>query len=541
MGPCHSRHHQGHRTAACARPPPARIRQSNARAFTQSCTGPKQSRAHAGSALPDLDVAVCSCSVLLLTRPRPLADAVSLQGRGRSQLTPGPVHHCYRVTTLTVWLGARGSRYSALLRRRRCKVAMGLAGGIVRRVLSKSPCSSAGGNSERSPGDHKRRWGSLRLYLCGDESGGAAAADDDDDEDGTVVSAGSFEACAVIQIPLARQGSDVDGGVQDSSSGCPEELRRRVQGDHGLPTEPVGEEEAAALIQSEFRRFMARRRLLQEMLIRSSGQEGLEPKSPASASIAASVEVQVGESLSNLRLSDDGGGSSPTPSAQHRASHKSRPQVFRAKEWDDSTLSSNVLRMRIQSRMEATTRRERALAYAFSQQLRSGGGTKKRSSRSEQGDFNVGWSWLERWMATRQAEPAADDCASKNATDAGSAVAGRRVVVAVRRRQDVAAVEEKESCGSNDVSAAVSFDGSSAGGRSGLSCYRPGKNNRLRGARNLPRRKVAAASSDHGLQARSHKVSKKARQRDEKQLQKDRQQAEADADAYDPRQPPTDY
>jgi hypothetical protein len=112
-------------------------------------------------------------------------------------------------------------------------------------------------------------------------------------------------------------------------------------------------------------------------------------------------------------------------------------------------------------------------------------------------------------MATRQAEPgaAADDCASKNATDAGSAVAGRRVIVPVRRRQDVAAVE-KESCGSNDVSAAVSFDGSSAGGRSGtLSCYRPGKNNRLRGARNLPRRKVAAAASDHGLQARSsHKV-----------------------------------
>jgi hypothetical protein len=113
-------------------------------------------------------------------------------------------------------------------------------------------------------------------------------------------------------------------------------------------------------------------------------------------------------------------------------------------------------------------------------------------------------------MATRQAEPgaAADDCASKNATDAGSAVAGRRVVVPVRRRQDVAAAVEKESCGSNDVSAAVSFDGSSAGGRSGsLSCYRPGKNNRLRGARNLPRRKVAAAASDHGLQARSsHKV-----------------------------------
>jgi hypothetical protein len=32
-------------------------------------------------------------------------------------------------------------------------------------------------------------------------------------------------------------------------------------------------------------------------------------------------------------------------------------------------VSSNVSRMRIQSRIEATTRRERALAYAFSQQV----------------------------------------------------------------------------------------------------------------------------------------------------------------------------
>lgn len=39
-------------------------------------------------------------------------------------------------------------------------------------------------------------------------------------------------------------------------------------------------------------------------------------------------------------------------------------------EWDDSTVSSNISKMRIQNRLEATTRRERALAYAFSQQVR---------------------------------------------------------------------------------------------------------------------------------------------------------------------------
>ena len=38
-------------------------------------------------------------------------------------------------------------------------------------------------------------------------------------------------------------------------------------------------------------------------------------------------------------------------------------------EWDASTVSSNISRMRMQNRLEATTRRERALAYAFSQQV----------------------------------------------------------------------------------------------------------------------------------------------------------------------------
>ncbi|XP_068668924.1 protein IQ-DOMAIN 33-like isoform X2 [Aristolochia californica] len=37
-------------------------------------------------------------------------------------------------------------------------------------------------------------------------------------------------------------------------------------------------------------------------------------------------------------------------------------------EWNDSTVSSNIAKLRIQHRQEATTRRERALAYAFSQQ-----------------------------------------------------------------------------------------------------------------------------------------------------------------------------
>jgi hypothetical protein len=111
----------------------------------------------------------------------------------------------------------------------------------------------------RSPGDHKRRWGSLRLYLCGDEAGAAAAdqeeEDGDEEEDnGTVASAGSFETCPVTRIPV----TDVNGGADSND---PEELRHRVQGSaaqDGVLAMPVGEEESATLIQSAFRRFMVR-------------------------------------------------------------------------------------------------------------------------------------------------------------------------------------------------------------------------------------------------------------------------------------------
>ncbi|CAL5053716.1 unnamed protein product [Urochloa decumbens] len=412
---------------------------------------------------------------------------------------------------------------------------MGLSGGIVRRVFSKSPCSSAGSggraHSEKGAADHRRRWGSLRLYLCGDEIN--AATEEDDDE---TVSVKSFETCVMMPqeapVPVAQL-SDV---MHDADNNPGEPEYQRVPGEEShviMPAEPADKEIAGAtLIQSAFRGFMARRQL-QELRTRKEMDGSTdEPRSPTSASVATSVVVQVGESLSNLRLSGE-----DSASVQQRGSQKSRQPptaAFRVKEeWDDSTVSSNVSRMRIQSRIEATTRRERALAYAFSQQLRSCGGTKKRSARSDQAEFNVGWSWLERWMATRQAEPAADDCMSRNA-DTGSATAGRRVVV-VRRRGGDLAVEEKESCGSNDVSV-VSFDGSSLGGRSGIGCHKPGRS-RLKGARTLPRRKVA--SSDNRLQARSHKVSKKGHQRQE---QAPAHKDQAEADGYDAAsQPPTDY
>ncbi|CAD6336315.1 unnamed protein product [Miscanthus lutarioriparius] len=396
-------------------------------------------------------------------------------------------------------------------------------------VRTDDACMSMVVAGEGSAADHRRRWSSLRLYLCGEEMN--AAAEEEEDDDGETVSVKSFETCCVMPpdegLRRPGGGSSFDeprgqhrgrqpwGACRRSKQGPwwrAEPLQRRRAGQ-----ERRGSSNADPVC---VRGFLARRQL-QELRTRQEQEETdgsqQEPtRSPTWASVATSVLVQVGEPLSNLRLSEES-----ASVQQQRSNQRSRPPppppAFRVKEeWDDSTVSSNVSRMRIQSRIEATTRRERALAYAFSQQLRScgGGSSKKRTARAEQGEFNVGWSWLERWMATRQAEPAADDCMSRNADTASATAAGHRRVVVVRRRNNDLAVEEKESCGSNDVSV-VSFDGSSSlggagGARSGLSCHKPpGGKSRLKGGRNLPRRKQAAASDHHRFQARSHKVSKK--------------------------------
>ena len=190
------------------------------------------------------------------------------------------------------------------------------------------------------------------------------APEDDDDE---TVSVKSFETCAMPlpqpqeeHVPAAvapQPSSGVHDG--DDSTGEPEDQRVPAEHSHAVvPTGPDDKKEGAAatLIQSAFRRFMVchpsrsvqlvqftrkeetlftqiyftfvcrflnrmqARRELQELRNRREMDGGAgEPKSPTSASVATSVVVQVGESLSNLRLSDD------SASVQQRGSQKSRP------------------------------------------------------------------------------------------------------------------------------------------------------------------------------------------------------------------------
>lgn len=130
---------------------------------------------------------------------------------------------------------------------------------------------------------------------------------------------------------------------------------------------------------------------------------------------------------------------------QHKTRHNKlqKTQILsHVKEWDDSTLSSNMSKLRIQNKLEATTRRERALAYAFSQQLRSSS-SKKRATNEP----NLGWSLLERWMATRLPENSSvEDYMEKKNADKR-----KPNTVVFKKHVFYDTTAEEESCGSNDV------------------------------------------------------------------------------------------
>ncbi|GJZ63437.1 protein IQ-DOMAIN 1 isoform X1 [Tanacetum coccineum] len=231
------------------------------------------------------------------------------------------------------------------------------------------------------------------------------------------------------------------------------------------------EHKAAAVIQTAFRSFMARRRIEMPKPV-GIGDHDQE-------SIATSIEVQTGNSVVEaIEVSE---------SFTHRVQqhHKgTRVQTLKLKEeWDDSTLSSNISKMRIQHRLEASTRRERALAYAFSQQLRICSKKKQNVRSGNDSEANMSWSWLERWMATRQHDTSFGDI-SKQFEQLN---VNEKLMVQTRVLSDLAG-EEKESCGSNEVS--MHFDNVSLSSKSGEKSYYKPTRNRLK-ATSVSRRKTS--------------------------------------------------
>ena len=96
-------------------------------------------------------------------------------------------------------------------------------------------------------------------------------------------------------------------------------------------------------------------------------------------------------------------------------------------------------------------------------------------------EANMSWSWLERWMATRQHDTSFGDISKQFEQLNGN----QKLMVKSRVISDLAG-EEKESCGSNEVS--IHFDTVSLSSKTAEKLYYKPARNRLK-ATNVARRK----------------------------------------------------
>ncbi|KAL0368677.1 UNVERIFIED_CONTAM: hypothetical protein Scaly_1086600 [Sesamum calycinum] len=251
------------------------------------------------------------------------------------------------------------------------------------------------------------------------------------------------------------------------------------------------QEDAALIIQAAFRSFQARRAQREAKM---QDDEHEPTASPSRESIGTSIEVQTGNSSDIFSIKEE------SFDVHQKIRHRARAQVLKIQEdWDDSTVSSVIAKMRTQHRLEAATRRERALAYAFSQQLRIC--SKKKQSTTSGDETNMGWNWLERWMAARQPE----------LTLMGEIISGGEQKTVIRKRMLDAAMEE-ESCGSNEVSSLAEVGVLSAP----KNVPRPAKT-RSKATRNLSRQN---STSSHLCPRESKDTKKACHLADEKEKRK---------------------
>ncbi|KAK1353656.1 Protein IQ-DOMAIN 1 [Heracleum sosnowskyi] len=302
---------------------------------------------------------------------------------------------------------------------------MGITGELVRSVFSKSKSFRTHETNVRSYSERKRWKSSVRSYLCGDEFNSVLAEEDSASVRSSRATVTQPMPEDLVEKPDAEsKQNDVD--IQEEKQNSTSNLFRK--------------DDAAIVIQTALRSFLARRHKDELSMMDCKEKLAVGAKSKRSDSVGTSIEVQTGNSTVHSFQEE-------TESLPQRGQHKGRPQVLKLKEdWDDSTVSSNISKLRMQNRLEATTRRERALAYAFSQQLRVCSKKKHTRSESDVMESNMGWNWLERWMATRQQENCLTEITKQYEP------LNRNQKSATRKRLLFDVAGEEESCGSNEVS-----------------------------------------------------------------------------------------
>ncbi|XP_020574428.1 protein IQ-DOMAIN 1-like [Phalaenopsis equestris] len=202
--------------------------------------------------------------------------------------------------------------------------------------------------------------------------------------------------------PELEQGKHVHS-IANPSTTAAQSTAHVVQLDSSTKFADKSREEGAAIkIQTAFRGYLARRalRALRGLVRLKSLINGNTVKRQATTTLRcmqtlARVQAQIRSR--RLRMIED------NQALQRQLLLKRERElenIRMSEDWDDSTQSKEQIEAGLLSKQEASIRRERALAYAFSHQW-------KNSSKLVNPTFmdpnnpHWGWSWLERWMAAR--------------------------------------------------------------------------------------------------------------------------------------------
>ncbi|KAK4433146.1 protein IQ-DOMAIN 1 [Sesamum alatum] len=166
------------------------------------------------------------------------------------------------------------------------------------------------------------------------------------------------------------------------------------------------EEIAAIKIQTAFRGYLARRalRALRGLVRLKSLVGGHSVKRQSVTTLRCMqtmARVQSEVRSRRIRMSEENS-ALQRQIQQKREKELQKPSVSVGDNWNDSTKSKEKIEANLHHRQEAAIRRERALAYAYShQQTWRGSSNTATQTFMDPRNPRWGWSWLERWMATR--------------------------------------------------------------------------------------------------------------------------------------------